>query len=100
MEEYLRPAFEELYREDGLLVMAKGLGIWELFMKFVALYCKQPGESAGAVVRSVVERKLVFCLNSMERSDEIKKSLIYEGLSPTEFPKVSMRFTGVKVADL
>lgn len=81
MDEYLRPAFEELFNEDGLAVFGKGLGAWELFMKFVLLYSKPfPGQQ---------QRKLVFCLQAVDKIEEIRKCLLYEGVNPINFPKVS-----------
>jgi hypothetical protein len=95
MEEYLRLAFEELYTEDGLTVMAKGVGVWVVLMKFVLLYGTQPHSSTSEASSSTSssaagnEKKLVFCLQTMDRAEEMKKCLIYEGLGPAEFPKVT-----------
>ncbi len=77
MENYLRPAFEELFDDDGLMVMGKGLGVQKLFGKFVKLYC-----SAHATP------KLVLCLNSNDIFDALKKILLADGVLPLELPKV------------
>lgn len=57
MDNNIKSAFEELYREDGLTVMGRGLGINYLYAKFCQLY---------STVRSnqEVSRKLVFCINA------------------------------------
>lgn len=39
MDEYLQHVFEELYREDGLSVVGRGLGIKRLLLKFLQKYC-------------------------------------------------------------
>lgn len=50
-------AFEELYREDGLTVMGRGLGINYLFAKFCQLYSTVHSNLTDS-------RKLVFCINA------------------------------------
>lgn len=60
MDLYLKAAFDELFAEDGLMVMGRGLGIDKLFGKF-AQYHSHPGE----------HRKLVFCLNCTGIEDQL-----------------------------
>ncbi|CAM9952486.1 unnamed protein product, partial [Ectocarpus sp. 4 AP-2014] len=36
---YLKEAFAELWRQDGLVVMARGLGVRRLMAKFILLHC-------------------------------------------------------------
>ena len=57
MECMIKSAFEELYREDGLTVMGRGLGINYLFAKFCQLYSTVRSNLADS-------RKLVFCINA------------------------------------
>ena len=38
MDKYIKAAFNELLNEDGLAVMAKGLGIQRLLIKFLQYY--------------------------------------------------------------
>jgi hypothetical protein len=81
MEDYLVSAFKELHKDDGLLVMAKGIGIEYLFIKFIKLH----SISAG--------KKVVLCLNAMDEVDWIMDALYGEGLPPSDIPKVSLHCT-------
>lgn len=38
MDQYIKAAFTELLNEDGLAVMAKGMGIQRLLIKFLQYY--------------------------------------------------------------
>jgi hypothetical protein len=38
MDRYIRAAFDELLNEDGLAVMAKGMGMQRLLIKFLQFY--------------------------------------------------------------
>lgn len=38
MDRYIRAAFDELLNEDGLAVMAKGMGMQRLLIKFLQYY--------------------------------------------------------------
>ena len=60
MDSFLKLAFKELFADDGLLVMGRGLGINHLFSKF-ALYHSS----------LLDERKLVFCLNCSGIEDQL-----------------------------
>ena len=76
MDLYLREAFMELYSDDGLLVMARGLGILRLLAKFLRLYSKES------------EKKLVFCINLAGDEEAIKNLLLSDGVAADDFPKV------------
>jgi hypothetical protein len=40
--DYLQQAFHELLEEDGLVVMAKGLGVQRLIARFLQMYSEDP----------------------------------------------------------
>lgn len=46
MDKYIKAAFYELLNEDGLAVMAKGMGIQRLLIKFLQYY-SMPQSIAG-----------------------------------------------------
>jgi hypothetical protein len=78
MDIYLKEAFEELYKQDGLTVMGKGLGINRLLAKFIQLYCSKQ-----------MQKRLIFCVNcSNDMIDSISNTLFRDGLKPTELPTV------------
>lgn len=52
MNSYLKVAFNELFAEDGLAVVGRGLGVNDLFCKFAQYFANREGG-----------RKLVFCIN-------------------------------------
>jgi DNA excision repair protein ERCC-4 len=60
MDGYLKASFKELFAEDGLTIMGRGLGIQNLFSKFAQYYSSK--ESG---------RKLVFCLNCTGVEDQL-----------------------------
>jgi hypothetical protein len=82
MDSYIKAAFEELFREDGLTVMAKGLGIKQLLVKFLHYYSVKQRE----------EKKLVFCINATGMEDFIRHALYSDGLMPYQTPKVYIVF--------
>jgi len=73
-------AFEELYNEDGLLVMARGLGLQRVISKFLEYYSSS-SSSTGV-------RKLVFCLNADGDEDTLRNILLSEGVVLSHLPKV------------
>jgi len=83
MDTYLRQAFQDLFQEDGLTVLARGLGIHKLFSKFVKYY-SQPVGSA---------KKLVFCVNSNDIFDFVCYSLLKDGVEAACLPKVCISST-------
>ena len=48
MDVYIRAAFNELLAEDGLVVMARGMGIERLLIKFLHYY-SMPQLAAGEI---------------------------------------------------
>lgn len=82
MDSYLRQAFQDLYQEDGLTVLARGLGIHALFAKFVKYYSQPVGAA----------KKLVFCVNSNEIFDFVCYSLLKDGVDTACLPKVCFYF--------
>jgi len=88
MDEYLGQCFAELYEEDGLLVLARGLGLNRLISKFIELYsvAEQTEDSAASSSSASLQRKLVFCINARESSELLQMSLLSNGLSPSQLP--------------
>jgi len=76
MNAYLRTSFEELYREDGLCVMGRGVGVKDLYARFVQAY---------ACPRA---HKTVFCLGAVDEEKWITDSLRSNGASPDGLPKI------------
>jgi hypothetical protein len=75
---YLRSAFKELFAEDGLMVMGRGLGIQELFAKFALYYSKK-----------AKERSIVMCLNCFGLEDSLGDLFSSHGASASEMPQVT-----------
>lgn len=75
--DYLEDAFQELLREDGLLVMAKGLGLQRIIARFLRFYAEQP-------------TALVICLRLASPEDHqlIQDALLAEGMDPELLPRV------------
>ena len=65
-----------MHQDDGLCVMAPGLGIQTLFLKFIRGFSDKS------------ENGLVFCLNATDEVQWITEGLRSEGISPDNFPKV------------
>lgn len=110
MEKYLQRAFEEQFREDGLTVMAHGLGVRYLLIKFIHFYCtdkryavpavtpplpshQASSTSSDALPLATAEgeerrrvRKLVFVINATGMEELIKNGLMHIGLLPNQFP--------------
>ena len=76
MSIYIKGAFQELYAEDGLTIIARGLGMRKLLVKFLKLY------SAHS------DKKLVFCINLLGEENGILDMLLGDGLLKHELPKV------------
>jgi hypothetical protein len=76
-EHYIKLAFEEQHKNDGLTIMGRGLGIELLYSKFVQFYsCKEN------------QRKLVFCINATGFENSINNLILSESAHPTELPRV------------
>lgn len=74
---YLEDAFQDLKREDGLLVMAKGLGIQRIVARFLRMYAETPSA-------------LVVCLrlSSPEDHQLLQDALLADGMEPSLLPRV------------
>lgn len=70
---YEKEIVEELHRDDGLLVMGKGLGIHRLLACFARMYCSS--------------RNLVLCLNANESVAMLHQLLVSLGLDRKFLPK-------------
>ena len=77
MDGYLKSAFKELFAEDGLMVMGRGLGIDNLFAKFAQYYSSK--ESG---------RKLVFCLNCTGVEESLRDLFLTSCNNPIYIPQV------------
>ena len=109
MDNYLQDIFEELYRDDGMAVVGRGLGVRRLLLKFLEKYCLDNSSalncpSANAVNSSAavlatksssgssnqVAKKIVFCINAGGNEDSILNGLLAEGVLPHQLPKVNL----------
>ena len=82
---YLSRAFEELFHEDGLCVMARGCGINKILAKFVQYYsCGTPADHTSPEEK----KKLVFVLNLAGQEQLILDHLLADGVPPHCLPRV------------
>lgn len=82
MDTYIASAFKELFNQDGMTVMGRGLGINRLLLKFIQYYTNPPIEKDK-------KKKLVFVMNtSSDLIDIITNGLLAEGLLPYQLPRV------------
>uniref|UniRef100_M4BN67 ERCC4 domain-containing protein n=1 Tax=Hyaloperonospora arabidopsidis (strain Emoy2) TaxID=559515 RepID=M4BN67_HYAAE len=65
---------EELYTQDGMLVLGRGLGLLRVFASFVRLYCSP--------------RSLVLCLNVNEQAATLQRLVLEMGLDLRLVPRV------------
>lgn len=65
----------DLYAQDGVLVLARGLGLSRLFACFARLYCGSP-------------QALVLCLNATEQAAVLHAQLLALGVDRAFLPKV------------
>lgn len=82
---YLKLAFEELQIEDGLCIMSKGIGIEQLFLKFILSFTSTTEKN-----NKDNNNKVIFCLNTIEEEKWIKDCLYSEGIQQINFPKVKI----------
>jgi len=75
--EYLQEAFEQLLDGDGLMVMARGLGLQRLIARFLRMYCENT-------------QNLVICLNMASAADQqlMQDALLADGLPPQLLPRL------------
>jgi len=79
MSSYLLNIFNELFEDDGLAVVGKGLGVHTLFTKLLLYYSDQ----------ARIGRSVVFCLNcSNEDVDSIKAACYSYSINEHELPQV------------
>lgn len=57
-------AFAELWRQDGLIVMARGLGVRRLVAKFLLLHCMHGDAPASPSLDEVESRRTLFFFKS------------------------------------
>ncbi len=100
MNRYIEASFAELFENDGLTVMGRGLGIDLLFCKFIQYFSKnvptttasKPQSSITAVVPAISSprlQRLVLCINVNGQEEAMCDLLLHEGASPNQLPKVS-----------
>lgn len=77
MANYLEDAYRQLEKEDGLLVMAKGLGMQRIIARFLRVYAEMPSA-------------LVICLRLSTPSDHqlLQDALLADGMDPSRLPRV------------
>ena len=82
MDDFVKSAFEELFQNDGLVVMARYLGIKKLFAKFAQFYCSEQSISQS--------KRLIFFLNANDWVDYVRNALISNGekIPLASFPRV------------
>ena len=94
MDSYLSEVFSELYNDDGLVCMAKGIGLNQLFSKFMQLYTQRSSSDLDISGDGVVdildrrEKKLVFVLNAGKSSSMLQESLLHHGFRLDELPLI------------
>ncbi|KAG7390554.1 DNA repair endonuclease XPF [Phytophthora pseudosyringae] len=71
---YERNVVEELYGQDGVLVLGRGLGLLRVLASFVRLYCSP--------------RSLVLCLNANEQAATLRRLVLALGLDRRLLPRV------------
>ena len=92
MDRYLQKAFEEQFKESGLTVMARGLGVRYLLIKFIKFYCSDgrfapsPPAEVPPLPEQGKQKKLVFVINAGGIEELIKNGLMHVGLLPNQFP--------------
>lgn len=103
---FLKLAFEEVIRRDGLVVLAKGLGIELLFAKTIQHYIyllrtvnasipvaitfssTKAATTIPTATSGVSRRKVVFVLNTGSNQPDIQQYLHSIGVMPLEMPLV------------
>jgi hypothetical protein len=88
MQSYIQGAFSELYNDDGMAVLGRGLGIQLLFSKFVQYYSLKSSKS------QIVPQRLVLCINANDSEPSIRKILQSEGAEDDNLPEVSYASCG------
>lgn len=74
---YLSAAFSELYEEDGLVVLGRGLGWLGLLAAFVRFYGSDESHADDDVMEEKRKRKpLVFVLNLVGKESQVLMSML------------------------
>jgi DNA excision repair protein ERCC-4 len=69
--------------------MGKGLGVKQLYLQFVKLYCMNHNNNQSSTSTSITETRLVFCLNvNMHMIEGIQSELLSQGIPLSKLPKV------------
>lgn len=84
MCDYLQSIFSEIYAEDGLAVIARGMAMNKIISKFIQLYTLptvsiSSSDSNSSSSRISNERKLVLVINANKDSQLLRRSLLSEG---------------------
>ena len=89
---YLQKAFEELLKDSGLCIMARGCGLKRLLVKFIQHYSttpsSSPSSSSSLSSTTFAAKKLVFVINAKDEEQAILDTLMADGLPPTSAPHV------------
>ncbi|RLN96038.1 hypothetical protein BBJ28_00020404 [Nothophytophthora sp. Chile5] len=71
---YEKEVVQELFAQDGVLVLGRGLGLLRVLASFVRLYCSP--------------RSLVLCLNANEQAATLRRQVLALGLDRRHLPRV------------
>lgn len=82
MQSYIKDSFAELYNDDGMTVMGRGLGMPLMFSKFVQYYATKGSRD------QIVPQKLVLCINTGDHDKSVRDILISEGVEDHNLPEV------------
>lgn len=81
---YLAEAFGELYGEDGLLVLGKGLGLLSLLASFVRFYADVEEGNASLIEEKKGKPPLIFVLGLREAERSALVSMLQTWGTPPE----------------
>lgn len=82
MQAYLRDCFAELYENDGMMVLGRGLGLPLLFSKFLQQFSSRKSENHLAL------QHLVLILNAGDAERSVMDLLRSEGVTSDSLPEV------------
>lgn len=95
---YLAEAFGELYEEDGLLVMGKGLGLLSLLASFVRFYADVQGGHVSLISNEDEKNgkpPLIFVLGLRDAERSAMVSILETwGMDPELLPKMITNESG------
>lgn len=109
MNRYIEASFIELFANDGLVVMGRGLGIELLYCKFLQYFSRKcppmtstTTEAASSSSSSSTPKqihRLVLCINAYGLEQAMCDLLLSEGAAPNQLPKVRNIFLLIPLID-